>query len=176
MIAVFCGSREWTDAAAVRRVMEGLVAADGLTVIHGDQRGADLVSDSVAKELGVPVVPVPAEWEAYGRAAGPERNERMKQMLLRCGRDWGQRVACYAFHMDPRLGVGTRDMVRRCRLAGIRSYAYLGTSGECVRASGDVVCDDCGMPYRKHPSVISETDRDGNPFLELACDGRLLKL
>ncbi len=42
---------------------------------------------------------------------------------------------------------------------------------ECVRVSGNILCDVCNRPYWRHPSVTSEA-----PSLVRACDGRLLKL
>lgn len=42
---------------------------------------------------------------------------------------------------------------------------------ECVRASGEVICEECGKPYWKHAQVTKEV-----PTLVRACDGRLLKL
>jgi hypothetical protein len=175
VIAIFCGSRDWKDREAIRKVMSGL-DQDGLTVIHGAQRGADVLSGEVALELGVSVIPVPADWDAYGDAAGPIRNEQMKEILVRAGKQYAQPVGCYGFHEDPRLGRGTGDMVRRARRAGIRSYVYLSITPEMVRVSGDVVCGKCDSPYWKHPKLISELDQDGNSYLELACDGRALKL
>lgn len=178
MIAIVCGSREWTDKEAVRKVLasfrEGPRDLD--TVIHGAQRGADNIAGDVAEELGMNVIPVEAEWKAYGSAAGPIRNDRMLQMLLKAARTWNQPVHCIAFHHDPRLGVGTKDMVYKCRREGIRASAYVHPTPTMTRASGDVLCHVCRMPYRKHPDLISELDSNGESFLELSCDGVALKL
>lgn len=175
MIALFCGSRNWTNAEAIHKVMSNL-DQDGLTIIHGDQRGADRISGEIALELGASVIPVPADWETYGKSAGPIRNEQMKEILIQNRKKYFQPVSCYAFHEDPKLGVGTRDMVLRARKADIRSYVYLNTTPELMRASGEVKCYDCGLPFSKHPSVISELDQDGKPYTELSCSGLLLKL
>lgn len=43
---------------------------------------------------------------------------------------------------------------------------------ECIRASGEVICTECGLPYWKHKQVA----KDEVPTLVRACDGRLLKL
>lgn len=175
MIAIFCGSREWEDKEAIRKVMSRL-ELDGLTIIHGAQRGADVLSGEVAKDLGVGVIPVEADWEIYGPKAGPIRNERMRNTIVSAGKKYSQPVSCYAFHEEPTLGSGTRDMVKRCRISGIRSYVYLSVTPEMIRVSGDVVCEECKFPYWKHPSVISELDWEGRSFLELSCLGQLLKL
>ncbi|MCC6597024.1 MAG: hypothetical protein IT477_10990 [Rhodanobacteraceae bacterium] len=45
------------------------------------------------------------------------------------------------------------------------------------RVCGEVLCEDCGLPYRKHPYDPDHLSGiDGQPFLHRACDGRLLKL
>ncbi len=49
----------------------------------------------------------------------------------------------------------------------------------CVRASGDVICEECGKPYRLHPYCRGQvTMMTGVPeyFLHVGCDGRHLKL
>jgi hypothetical protein len=178
MIAIFCGSREWTDVEAVRRVMTAF--RDGPqdldTVIHGAQRGADSISGDVAEELGLAVIPVPAEWQAFGPSAGPRRNDKMLEMLLRAAQVWRQPVHCVAFHADALLGVGTRDMVKKCLKERVRCSAYVKPQPPMVRSSGDFVCKTCKLPYRKHPTLLSELDSNGDPFLELSCDGIALKL
>lgn len=178
MIAIFCGSREWTDKAAVKRVMERLKQSPHQldTVIHGAQRGADTIAGQVAEELGLGVIPVPAEWDAYGRAAGPKRNDRMLDMLLKGALTYNQPVHCVGFHHDSRLGVGTRDMVRKCLKERVRCSVYLTPTPTMMRSSGEFVCRTCKLPYRKHPTLISELDSNGEPFLELSCDGLALKL
>lgn len=42
---------------------------------------------------------------------------------------------------------------------------------ECIRASGEAICPECGKEYWRHPRVTREV-----PTLARACDGRLLKL
>lgn len=42
---------------------------------------------------------------------------------------------------------------------------------ECIRASGEAECPECGEKYWKHKRVAREV-----PTLVRACDGRLLKL
>ena len=178
MIAIVCGSREWTDKEAVRTVLTRFKDGphDLDTVIHGAQRGADTLAGEVALELGLHVLPVEAEWQAYGRKAGPLRNNKMLGMLLKAARTFNQPVRCIAFHHDSKLGVGTRDMVRKCLQERIHASAYVKPAPTMVRSSGDFVCRTCKLPYRKHPSLISELDSNGEPFLELSCDGLGLKL
>ena len=39
-----------------------------------------------------------------------------------------------------------------------------------VRADQDLICDTCGQPYGRHPGYPVE------PWLNILCDGRLVKL
>jgi hypothetical protein len=71
---LFTGGRDYANRARVRAVLEDLQPE---LVIHGAGRGADTLVDEVARELGFPVAAFPADWERYGRAAGPKRNREM---------------------------------------------------------------------------------------------------
>ena len=46
-------------------------------IIHGGATGADSLAERWAKENSIPTRVFPAEWETYGRAAGPIRNTKM---------------------------------------------------------------------------------------------------
>ena len=50
------------------------------------------------------------------------------------------------------------------------------TEPKMIRASGDVVCDDCGKKYYDHPEDKGQLSFDGRPFLHIRCDGMRLKL
>lgn len=79
-------------------------------LIHGGAKGADFLADRWARGRGVErkVFAVPkVEWQRWGRAAGPMRNERM---LVEGAPD-----IAIAFPG----GAGTADMIKRIRSAGI---------------------------------------------------------
>lgn len=46
-------------------------------VIHGDAKGADKLAGEYAKLLGYNVIAMPADWNKYGKKAGPLRNLEM---------------------------------------------------------------------------------------------------
>jgi len=50
------------------------------TIIHGAARGADTLAGEVASQLGFKVIEVPAQWNKYGKSAGPIRNNKMLDM------------------------------------------------------------------------------------------------
>jgi len=55
--------------------------------------------------------------------------------------------------------------------------AVMREIAEFRRASGDVLCETCGAPYRKHP-LAREPEALGfdGPFLNRLCNGELVKL
>lgn len=107
---IVCGSREWKDPNAIRKVIaDRLFDCDVESIIvHGAARGADRFAHQEAEKLGLLVEPHPADWDAHGKAAGFIRNEEMASL----GAD-----LCIAFwngHSN-----GTRDMIERARKHGI---------------------------------------------------------
>lgn len=116
------GSRDWVDESVIVNAFLLWRATEKDTVIHGDARGADKLAGMVASQLGMAVIPVPANWGLLGKAAGMIRN----QMMLEMEPDF-----IFAFHDDLPTSRGTRDMVRRARFAGHRKvYHFLG-DGSC---------------------------------------------
>lgn len=108
-----CGDREWASYKAVYREIKARMPD---VVIEGEARGADLMAREAAEQLGIPVLRFPAEWERYGKAAGPVRN---RQMIVE-----GEPTEVIAFHADIMNSRGTRDMVVQARKAGIPTTVY----------------------------------------------------
>ncbi len=75
MKVLVCGSRDWKD---VSKIVERLcLLPEGTVVIQGDARGADLLAKDAATKMGLAVESFPADWDRYGRKAGPIRNRKM---------------------------------------------------------------------------------------------------
>ena len=77
MKLLICGGRRWYDRGSIRRQLRRLEIGSGDIVIHGDCSGADQSGGAVAAKLGATVQTFPAEWNKYGRSAGPRRNRQM---------------------------------------------------------------------------------------------------
>lgn len=108
MRVLFCGSRNWTDQVAILNALNELPA--DTVIIHGGARGADEMAGKMAEDiLGLEVEVYEADWERYGRAAGPIRN---KQML-----DEGKPGLVIAF-LKPG-SKGTKHMIKIAREAKI---------------------------------------------------------
>lgn len=74
-IIVF-GSRNWLDAAYLWRQLDLL--SRNAVIVHGAcPTGADAFAEQYALACGLAVERYPANWRAYGRSAGPRRNEAM---------------------------------------------------------------------------------------------------
>jgi hypothetical protein len=107
-----CGGRDYSDRERLFRILDA--AMRGLTfevLIHGGATGADALAADWAKARGVKPLPFPiskADWDRYGKGAGPRRNEKMLRE--------GAPTLVIAFPGKD----GTADMVRRAKAAGLR--------------------------------------------------------
>lgn len=70
-----CGSRNWTDREAIADRLADLPW--DTTIVHGDAKGADRIAAQEAEKLGLLIQAFPAQWDLYGKRAGPMRNEAM---------------------------------------------------------------------------------------------------
>ncbi len=108
-----CGDRNWTDAGKIMLALKRIVSALGeqrVVVVHGKARGADTLGGVAGKALGLEIEEHPAQWDKFGRAAGPIRNQEMLDSGL------AYAVAC---HSDLTTSKGTKDMVGRLEKAGV---------------------------------------------------------
>src|SRR5271154_2016118 len=48
-------------------------------VVCGMANGVDLLGYKWAENNGIPIVKFPADWDKYGKAAGPKRNKQMAE-------------------------------------------------------------------------------------------------
>lgn len=110
MLTLVTGDREWNDRAAVERAFDHFKPT---RIIEGECRGLDLMARSVAEARGIPVIAMPAEWDKYGRAAGPIRNGSM--LDLEPGR-------VLAFHNNFKKSVGTKDCVTQALKREIETW------------------------------------------------------
>lgn len=103
-----CGDRNWKDLACILNVLK-TVKPD--VVIEGGARGADSLARLAAESLNIPVEEYLANWEEYGRAAGPLRNQEML--------DKGKPDKVVAFHNDIEKSKGTKNMINLAKRKGV---------------------------------------------------------
>ncbi len=115
MIVLICGGRDYEDGERVFQELARVHYLRPVThVVEGGARGADHWGREAARRLGIPVTTISADWHTHGRKAGPLRNERM---LMEVVLPYEGDKLCLAF---PTLqSIGTWDMVRRCKKAGV---------------------------------------------------------
>lgn len=96
------------DAEFLNKELDALHARDTFTcVIEGEARGADKLGAAWAARNDVPVEKYPADWNRYGRGAGPVRN---KQMIVE-----GKPDLVVAFSYDIKNSKGTANMIAQAR-------------------------------------------------------------
>jgi hypothetical protein len=111
MRLLVCGGRDFSDKQRVYDVLDLFKARFGVSLlIHGDSRGLDRLAGAWADDCAVSCIPMPADWKALGRAAGPIRNGKML-------RD-GLPDVVIAFPG----GIGTANLVAQARAAGVAVY------------------------------------------------------
>ena len=126
---LIAGTRHGTMAVwgeVLYRALRSEPRLDGGVLIHGAQRrvdehgithGIDTLAGEVGRSLGWQVVPVPAQWDVYGKPAGPKRNREMRDLLgILNNHDY--QTAVHVFTNNLESSVGTRDMSRIARESG----------------------------------------------------------
>ena len=102
------GGRDFTNHIVGYYILDKLHKEFGFTlVIDGMARGADTIGYNWAQTNGLPSERYPAQWDKYGKSAGPIRN---KQML-----DEGKPDIAVAFPG----GTGTSNMTKQLLEAGV---------------------------------------------------------
>ena len=74
-----------------------------IVILSGCASGADAIGEQYAKENGFKVEKYPADWDAFGKSAGPKRNKQMAEVC-----DY---VICFWDKKSP----GTRSMIEYAR-------------------------------------------------------------
>lgn len=112
-----CGDRNWKDKDFMLRLLDDILIYFGITeIIEGCARGADRTAEEWAIEHDIPVRHFPAQWDTYGKSAGPIRN---RQMLKE-----GRPDMVVAFHESLNTSKGTKNMVQIAQKEGIPVYIF----------------------------------------------------
>lgn len=109
MRTIIAGSRDITDYDLVVKGIEDS-HFDIDEIVSGGYRGVDALGERWAKENFVKLTIFNADWNTYGKAAGPMRNKKMV--------DYAE--ALIAFRLgDSR---GTNDVIKQANKRGLRVY------------------------------------------------------
>ena len=71
-----CGGRDFSYRDQLFSTLDTLCPQPTL-IIHGAARGADHLASQWAASRGVTQMPMPADWDRYGKSAGFRRNAEM---------------------------------------------------------------------------------------------------
>ena len=115
MRLLICGDRNWSDGFSIREILEKFRPD---VVIEGCANGADKLAGIAGEELGIEVLRFPADWQKYGRSAGPIRNSQMLKE--------GNPDVVVGFHYKIEESKGTRDMLTRAKKAGKATFIFDG--------------------------------------------------
>lgn len=109
------GSRTCQDVEFIRSGLLYLMKNYGRPslFIHGGCRGVDLIGDAFAREHSIPVKEFIADWNTYGRSAGPIRNKQMAEFLN------PSKDVCIAFWDG--VSKGTMNMINLCMSRGVHT-------------------------------------------------------
>jgi len=116
MRIVFTGSRHWKDESIVFECLKKIISMYGkneTTVVVGGAKGLDTIVVNLSRSLGLNVEVFNADWNLYGKKAGPVRNQKM----LESGAD-------LVIAFPEKESRGTRHMIDISQKAGIRTIVY----------------------------------------------------
>lgn len=110
MKVLITGDRNWTDKETIRSWLSKLQDFGYTEVIEGGAKGVDTIAREEALRMHFNVQHFPAQWDRYGKAAGPIRNRTMLDQQPRL---------VLAFHHDISESKGTKDCVAEAKRRGI---------------------------------------------------------
>lgn len=80
---IVAGSRGFGKSSLLYAALDNLLSKvkenDEIVIVSGGANGADKLGEQYAKERGYKLQVYPADWDQYGKAAGPIRNKQMAE-------------------------------------------------------------------------------------------------
>ena len=114
---IIAGSRKFNDYNKMLTELDNLGihlinSIDPIEIVSGHAFGADTLGEKFAKAYNYPLRIFPANWDKYGKAAGPIRNEQMAKYAAEADR--GMLIA---FPIGE--SKGTRNMIKLAKQYGL---------------------------------------------------------
>lgn len=114
---IIAGSRKFNDYSKMLNKLDELgihllATMDDIEIVSGHASGADTLGEKFAKAYNYPLKIFPAEWDKYGKAAGPIRNEQMAKYAAEADRG-----ILVAFPIGESRG--TRNMIKLAKQYGL---------------------------------------------------------
>ena len=80
MKLIIAGGRDFSDYDLLKNTLDDFLADKvDVEIISGGARGADELGERYGRENHLLIVRFPANWDLYGKSAGPIRNENMAE-------------------------------------------------------------------------------------------------
>lgn len=109
MKVLVCGARDYKNYKKIETFLKDL--PKDTIIIHGGCEGADNMAGEIAYKLNFKVLVFKAEWNKYGKAAGPIRNQKMIEQ---------KPDLVIAFHDCIEKSKGTKDMISKAEKYNIQ--------------------------------------------------------
>jgi len=113
MKVIICGDRNATFYTCGKQVKDFVYSLPSSTIIiHGGCRGVDQISGKYSHERGLACEVYSANWNKYGKGAGPIRNK----LMLDQNPD-----LVVAFHPDINSSKGSKNMINIAKAKGVET-------------------------------------------------------
>lgn len=122
-IILVCGSRNFYDYNLLKSELDKYIDKilnyqnnnlifdkNNITILHGGCSGADSLANKYAKINNYKIIKIKAEWDKYGKAAGPIRNKKMLELNPNI---------VIAFSSESQLTTGTKNTIDQAKLLNI---------------------------------------------------------
>lgn len=111
------GGRDVEDFSFVLDRFEEVLLKEGLhkyqvEIISGGAKGVDSIAKRIASLYGIPFREFPAEWDRYGKKAGPMRNSKIVEN------------SDIVIAIPSPSSKGTWDTVRKAKKRGLKVYVF----------------------------------------------------
>ena len=77
---VFSGCRNFNDYRFIKSTLDSIIKNRNFKILVGDANGVDSLIVQYAKENNIPYQIFKANWDFYGKSAGPIRNRQMVEL------------------------------------------------------------------------------------------------
>ena len=115
---IVCGTRTFNDDELLYSKLDEITKdMTDVEIISGACEGADNIGEKYAKDKGLLLKVFPANWDKYGAAAGPLRNEQMLNYALQ------EKALVVAFWNGKSRG--TSNMIKIAKNSGVTVYTYI---------------------------------------------------
>jgi hypothetical protein len=140
MKVIVAGPRDFTDYnVVVEAILKSGYVIDEL--VSGKASGVDTLGEEYARENGIPVREFPAQWNLYGKHAGPARNHEMSLYADALIAVWDG------------ISGGTHDMIKKMKKRKKPFYLHIVLSGD-KQAHGKRIQRRIQQIYKDEKDII----------------------